>query len=838
MTAQKATPTGQVGATGTSTAHEASIVKLSDTTSTPPPVLVPILSKIPETLKRHPRRWCVWLAVWKRDRNKYDKLPKSVFSPLTSRTLSVSSEAGWGTFDQAVAGHDIFSLVESGGLGFKMTGVQGLVGIDLDHCVDADGEIRPWAQEVIDRAQSYTELSPSGKGLHIFVKATTEADWVNNAQGIEVYGGSGARFLTVTGHRISGTADDINRAPVGFLDWLKQTYRHTGKAAPTIDADMPDLLSVESLPSIQDLRRAPGVSDDVLVFLDEGTTPDQWDGDRSNWLQRIARELTTAVGGDRQKVCSIIHHNPYAWDMALDKRGGDEQRALDFVWRHNCLKVRLDTIMTGDEFEDVTPNAEEVAQRAEQERSALDAKRRAHQKRENEIIGEGHYRFPIAEEITLESAKERFVFISEGSMVVDIFSPQFVLKLPDWKNTYAASTEELPGEPGKPPKVVPVTQRWYTSKLRKRAVTRTFKAGDGLILLDPDGKLAVNSWRPFDRTVQVADVQVAGVGLFLEHVHFLFGGDTPRFLDWLAHIEQCPGVLPHTSWLHIATNFGMGRNWLASVLARVWAGSVATNLDLVDMFVKGFNERLSRKVLAVVDEIREGGRDSQWEHSEKLKSTITEEVRRINPKYGHVSMEFNACRWLLFSNHLSAIPLENGDRRVEVVTTDALPKDPAYYTRLYRALESPQFIAAIAAFLGKRDISGFNPGAHARNTEAKKAATKASQTPMAEACQLLVDHWPADFITAAHLYDVLTGGRGDGSLTAAHRRSLEQAGIHPWGKPVKIDGRATRVSVVRNRAQWLANGTPDDLRKELEKVKIDVLGATTYEYLLGLIADT
>src|SRR5690606_35796615 len=130
----------------------------------------------------------------------------------------------------------------------------------------------------------------------------------------------------------------------------------------------------------------------------------------------------------------------------------------------------------------------------------------------------------------------------------------------------------------------------------------------------------------------------------------------------------------------------------ASVLARVWAGSVAANVDLVQMFKSSFNEQLSRKVLAVVDEIREGGRDSQWEHSEKLKSTITEEVRRINPKYGHVSMEFNACRWLLFSNHLSAIPLENGDRRIEVVATDAQPKDPAYCTRLYHALESREYV--------------------------------------------------------------------------------------------------------------------------------------------------
>lgn len=506
-----------------------------------------------------------------------------------------------------------------------------------------------------------------------------------------------------------------------------------------------------------------------------------------------------------------------------------------------CTLTTLERLTGGvalpSEFDDATPTEQERDEHASQERAALDAKRREHQKRENERIGEGAYRIPHAEKITLESALERFVFLSEGSLVSDVFNPHYVLKLADWKNTYAASTKELPGQPGKPPKVVPVTQLWHTSELRKTATTRTFKAGGGLMLPDPDGKLAVNSWRPFDRSLPVADPQAAGVGLFLDHVAFLFGDDAPRFLDWLAHIEQQPGVLPHTSWLHIARHFGMGRNWLASVLARVWAGSVAANVDLVQMFRSSFNEQLSRKVLAVVDEIREGGRDSQWEHSEKLKSTITEEVRRINPKYGHVSMEYNACRWLLFSNHLSAIPLENGDRRIEVVSTEARPQDPAYYTRLYRALESREFIATVATVLRGRDISGFNPGAHARNTEAKRAAAKASQTPMMEACQLLVEHWPSDFITSAHLFDVLTGGQSVGSLTAAHRRTLEQAGIQPFGRAVKIGGKVTRVSVVRNTAHWLQHGTADDVRKGLECVEIDEFETTAHEYLLGLEAD-
>ncbi|GEM_PF-1421659 len=506
-----------------------------------------------------------------------------------------------------------------------------------------------------------------------------------------------------------------------------------------------------------------------------------------------------------------------------------------------CSWTTLEQLSTvGDltsAFDDVSPTDDERADLINAGRAILDAKRREHQKLENEKIGEGDYRIPVAEKITLESALERFVFLSEGSLVADVFKPHYVLKLADWKNTYAASTKSIEQPNGKPAKEVPVVGLWHTSERRKTVATRTFKAGGGLMLSDPDGKLAVNSWRPFDRTMQVEDLQAAGVGLFVDHVGFLFGADAPRFLDWLAHIERCPGVLPHTSWLHIAKHFGMGRNWLASVLARVWAGSVAVNLDLGGMLRNGFNDRLSRKVLAVVDEIREGGRDSPWEHSEKLKSLITEEVRRINPKYGHTSLEFNACRWLLFSNHLSAIPLENGDRRVEVASNDAPPQDAAYYTRLYKALESPQFIRAVAAFLGRRDITGFNPGAHALNTEAKQAATKASQTPMAEACQLLIDHWPADFVTSAHLYNVMTEGLGRDSLKAAHRRTYEQAGIRPFGRKVRIKGVPTNVLILRNSAHWLQQGTAADVNKAYEHVDFDPVETSAYEFLLGLAAD-
>jgi hypothetical protein len=132
--------------------------------------------------------------------------------------------------------------------------------------------------------------------------------------------------------------------------------------------------------------------------------------------------------------------------------------------------------------------------------------------------------------------------------------------------------------------------------------------------------------------------------IFIDHCHLIFGGSTNKFIDWLAHIQQKPGELPHYGWISIATNTGLGRNWIASVLTRVFAGYVAPSFDLPLMLETGFNGGLSRKVLAIVDEIQEGG-NGQWA-CPKTKTIVNQEFRTMNPS-AHRYTEYNACRWLV-----------------------------------------------------------------------------------------------------------------------------------------------------------------------------------------------
>jgi primase-polymerase (primpol)-like protein len=70
-------------------------------------------------------------------------------------------------------------------------------GMDLDGCRDPEsGEVKVWAAEIVSSLGGYTELSPSGKGLHIIVKG--KAPKALKLPYIEMY--SIERFFTMTGH--------------------------------------------------------------------------------------------------------------------------------------------------------------------------------------------------------------------------------------------------------------------------------------------------------------------------------------------------------------------------------------------------------------------------------------------------------------------------------------------------------------------------------------------------------------------------------------------------------------------------------------------------------------
>jgi putative DNA primase/helicase len=154
---------------------------------------------IPEELKRLPQ-WVNW-TLEERD-GKPTKIP---LNPMTGGKAMSNNPSTWGSYDKAVARYRECENDCIAGIGFVPT--NGYVGVDLDHCRNPEtGLIESWAQEIVAQLKSYTEVTPSGTGVRVWVKGTLP-DHGRKKGNIEMY--ATGRFFTVTGQHLKGTPLDI-----------------------------------------------------------------------------------------------------------------------------------------------------------------------------------------------------------------------------------------------------------------------------------------------------------------------------------------------------------------------------------------------------------------------------------------------------------------------------------------------------------------------------------------------------------------------------------------------------------------------------------------------------
>ena len=179
------------------------------------------ISGIPDELKGYPQ----WV-VWRFEQHKGDKKPRKVpYSPLTGCKTGTRQQDShkWGTIEQAIQAAKTYQG-RFNGIGFVFSQEDPFVGVDLDHCV-TDGEPSELARTIIEKLHSFTEISPSGTGLHIFVKGKKPGNRckrnLGGDQSIEVY--DKERFFTVTGRRVTDTSPLINQDQEAF-EGIYQEY--------------------------------------------------------------------------------------------------------------------------------------------------------------------------------------------------------------------------------------------------------------------------------------------------------------------------------------------------------------------------------------------------------------------------------------------------------------------------------------------------------------------------------------------------------------------------------------------------------------------------------------
>src|ERR1035441_3256386 len=130
---------------------------------------------------------------------KPSKLP---INPGSGKAASCADQSTWGSYDQAV---ERFKRGGLDGIGFQLGA--DYVGVDLDKCRNPEtAAIELWAQKIIRQLSSLTEISPSGTGIHIWVKGVLPKSGRRKGR-IEIY--DSGRYFTVTGRHVEGTPDTI-----------------------------------------------------------------------------------------------------------------------------------------------------------------------------------------------------------------------------------------------------------------------------------------------------------------------------------------------------------------------------------------------------------------------------------------------------------------------------------------------------------------------------------------------------------------------------------------------------------------------------------------------------
>ena len=173
----------------------------------------------------------IWV-YWKRE-VRDGKPTKVPYNPRGKGKASPTDPRTWSDYSTAAAAVKRYKG-DGVGIVFHPETID-LVGVDVDHCLNEDGTLSPAAVDVVTLLNTYTELSPSGTGLHCLMRGSYEGTGRKNTEhGVELY--QAGRYFTVTGNHVDGTPDAIEERTAELATLVERYFTPpaaTPKAQPT-----------------------------------------------------------------------------------------------------------------------------------------------------------------------------------------------------------------------------------------------------------------------------------------------------------------------------------------------------------------------------------------------------------------------------------------------------------------------------------------------------------------------------------------------------------------------------------------------------------------------------
>ncbi len=180
----------------------------------------------------------IWVA-WREEtrKRKEGRKAKVPYSPHTGRGARVPSDPStWGTRKQAYRRwRKLNGDGQKGGVGIVLGELDEghvLMGLDLDRCFNKKGVLLSWADEIVDRFNTYTEVSPSNRGVKLFFLArgedTDEIDRLLGGTARKTFSAGKhrevaidrGRYYAVTDDQLEDTPDTMRVVDVEDIRWF------------------------------------------------------------------------------------------------------------------------------------------------------------------------------------------------------------------------------------------------------------------------------------------------------------------------------------------------------------------------------------------------------------------------------------------------------------------------------------------------------------------------------------------------------------------------------------------------------------------------------------------
>jgi len=680
----------------------------------------PITDNIPQEMK-DVDQWIVWGGPHK-ERNGKLVLNKTPINPVTRANAKSNDPSTWSSFDKCVNvlnsnGYDADKNDGLHGIGFQTGDDSEYVFLDFDHVLDDKENILPEAKDLLEELHTYTEISPSGDGLHCVLRVDKDKfnmdeksyrqwpDAFGKNAGLEII--SKSKYCTITGARFQAYPNRVRSRATTLLNTL---IKKMSKPATPVGS----------------AGAGAGVGNDATAFFDECRREL---GTLGITIQNVVTHV--GAGGDRGFKANLSAC-PFADEGGHE--GGDTSTIYFYPdktpgfscfhahcsgrnWKSLCIKIPgLPQPTYIEEFN------EKYA-----------------------IVDYGSDIF-ITDEF-LDSVRGSTGFIKKPAV-------KFKTKM-GFFNVNAHKEIQIPGSNGGT-RTANAAKLWFKSPRARRY--------EG-IAFDPSCSIPDN-WYNFFRgfAVKAEDGKGGKWNLFREHVlNNICHGDEKLLhwiLAWAIDPRKHPQSAPPGTAIAVHGMQGTGKTFFADTLSMIGAPYkfVASKPEHV---AGHFNAHLKETIFLMAEESTFAG-DKRIHNV--LKSMITSDTLSIEQKGKDVITIPNYIRLIITTNHDHVIPAERGERRFLVLNiSEAHAEDHPYFRKIKEQLDNGGYEQMIHDLMGmdyNREMLRYAP-----KTQALMEQKIISLNPLEHMIQDILDEdglsvgadlgatWP-DKVTKKDLYEV------------------------------------------------------------------------------------